>query len=320
MLTYFVWSVGALYHLQFVPAPVGLLLAVGYFVGAIWLLRHLQDRSRWLACIAGSVLLVYLITLAQQPSNDRNWAIEQTRTPLVEIDDDHVSVRNVRNNTYRSEADFDVHYRDESFRLSELTDVWFVVQKFSALEGLAHTFLSFERASEVGPQFLGVSVEIRRERGETYSPIRGLYRNFEVIYILGDERDLIGSRTVMRPDDRVWMYRVNATPGEVQLLFSDIAKQINQLNRRPEFYHTLLRNCTNEIVSHTYELTPAPINWLDPRIVLPGFSGRFAYSQGLVGKEDQSWADLQTESRIDARAREAGLVPDFSMRIRNRDW
>ncbi|MGB7347410.1 MAG: DUF4105 domain-containing protein [Pirellulaceae bacterium] len=316
VLTFALWSVGALYHLQTVPTFVRIVLALAYIAMLIWSFRRIHDRSRWLAVVAGSIIIVYLVTLTQRPQNDRDWAPEQTRLPKITINGDDVQVQNIRNNLYRSETDFDVRYRDETFRLSELTKVWFVVQKFSPLEGLAHTFLSFQRSSNDGDQYLGVSVEIRREKGEVYGPIRGLYRQFEVIYVIGDERDLIGSRTVLRPDDRVWMYEVNATPEQVQQLFVDIAHQTDSLREQPEFYHTLLRNCTNEIVTHTYELTPEPINWLDPRIVLPGFSGRFAYTQGLVGRQGQSWADLQNESRIDDDARDAGFSDDFSERIR----
>jgi hypothetical protein len=317
VLTFFAWGIGALYFLQSVPAVLRVLLAVAYIAGAVWLARFVQNRSHWLAAIALSIGVVYLMTLTQRPSNDRDWVEEQSRTPSIQFDGNRVRVLNVRNNLYRTETDFDVAYEDQDFRVSELTSVWFIVQKFSPLEGLAHTFLSFERTTADGPQYLGVSVEVRREKGEVYSPLRGLYRLYEVIYVLGDERDLIGSRTVLRPNDRVWMYRVNATPEEVQTLFADVADQVNGLIDEPLFYHTLLRNCTNEIVTHTYELTPEPINWLDPRIVLPGFSGRFAYSQGLVGEAGQTWQQLQDDARIDQRARDVGIRQDFSLRIRD---
>ena len=293
-----------------------LILATVYLVGAILLFRHLKDRSRWLAAIAASVIIVYLITLTQRPSNDRNWVDEQSRTADISIEGNEVVIKNLRNSVFRTEQDFDVDYRDLEFQLSDLKSVWFVVQKFTALEGLAHTFVSFELQTPKGPEHFSVSVEVRKEQGEVYSPIRGLYRQFEVIYVFGDEQDVIGQRTVMRPNDRVHMYRVNATPEEVQTLFMDIVAQSQKLRERPEFYHTLLKNCTNEIVTHTYELTPEPINWLDPRIVLPGFSGRFAHSQGLVGAKGQSFAELQAQCRIDEVAREVGLTDEFSMAIR----
>lgn len=317
VLTFFVWSIGALYYLTTIWYPLRVILAAAYVIGAIVLFKRTPRRSTWLAWVAASILVVYATTLTQQPSNDRDWAADQVLAPEVSVSSDrNVRITNLRHSLFRSETDFDVRYRDFDFNLNELESVWFVVQKFTALEGVAHTFISFELKTPSGPQYFSVSVEVRREEGEVYSPFRGLYRQYEVIYVVGDERDVIGQRTVMRPTDRVHMYRVNATPAEVQELFLDVAKQIDKLNSQPEFYHTLLKNCTNEIVTHTYELTPKPINWLDPRLVLPGFSGKFAFSQGLVGKPGQSFTQLQQQCRIDEVAREEGLTESFSEKIR----
>lgn len=104
--------------------------------------------------------------------------------------------------------------------------------------------------------------------GETYSPIKGIYRNDELTHVIGDKRDLIGVRTFHRPDDRVWLYELNATPQHVQTLFLGFAARIKKLESAPEFYHTFLNNCANGITRQTYEITDEPINWLDPRIVL----------------------------------------------------
>ena len=202
------------------------------------------------------------------------------------------------------------------FQLDQLTDVWFLVQRFTALEGLAHTFITFRVTTPEGPKFFSVSVEIRREKGEIYSPVQGMYRQYELIYVFGSEEDLIGVRTVNRPNDRVFMYHVNASPSQVQTLFKEIAKRANKLNEAPEFYNTFLNNCTNNIVRHTYQLTPEPINWLDPRIVLPGFSDRFAFANDLIGDRNQTFVELSEASRIDERARNHGIEPGFSEAIR----
>jgi hypothetical protein len=313
---FFLWSAGALYHLTFLPYALRSLCAAAYFVGGIWLFVRLKNPDKWLALAAASIVLVYLITLVQRPSNDRNWDLSQSLTTRVEVGDKHVVIHGFRHCNYRTETDFDVRYQTIEFKLDQVQSVWFLVQKFSPLEGLAHTFVSFELQTDVGPQYFSVSVEIRREVGEVYSPIRGLYRQFELLYVIGDERDLIGSRTVVRELDRVHMYRVNATPQQVQRLLLDIAERINKLENEPEFYHTFLNNCTNGIVFHTYDLTPEPINWLDPRIVMPGYSDRFAFEKKLIGKDGQTFAELQDQCRIDQVARNAGLVEQFSEAIR----
>ncbi len=317
VVVFFVWSVGALYYLTLVPPAVGAMLAAVYLAGGIISFVRIQPRSRWLSIAATSIAIVYVVTLFQRPSNDRLWDPSQVVTTGVEIENGHATIHGFRHCHYRSETDFDVHYEDFQFRIEDLTSVAFLVHKFSPVEGLAHTFLSFELDSDDGPQYFSVSVEIRREVGEIYSPIRGLYRQYEVLYVIGDERDVIGVRTVVRPQDRVHMYHVNATPKQVQQLFANIAERIEKLRTDAEFYHTLLNNCTNGIVFHTYHLTPEPINWLDPRIVMPGFSDQFAHAQGLIGAQGESFQTLHNRSRIDQTAEQVGLSDRFSDAIRD---
>ena len=316
VLVFFLWSAGAINHMMFLPRLLAKLLALVYFfTGMVFLVRS-KRKNHWRAYAAASIIVVYLLTLIHRPVNDRDWDPTQIETTSVEIKDGHVSIGGFRHCVYRSESDFDVHYRSYDFELESLNKVWFFVQKFSALEGLAHTFLSFQVDTGNGPEYFSVSVEIRREAGEEYSPITGLYRRFELMYVVGDERDLVGVRTIIRPSDRVYMYEVNATPEQTQQLFVNIANRIEQLRSEPEFYHTLLSNCTNGIVFRTYDLTPEPINWLDPRIVLPGYSDRFAHSQGLIGGADTVFSELQQACRIDGRAKEIGLSQDFSRLLR----
>ena len=310
------WSAGAIGHLTFLPAWLRAPLALVYLVGVIVLFFRTKTPNRWLSIVAASVVLVYLVTLLQRPSNERDWDALQEQTPHVDIANGAVTIVGFRHADYRSEQDFDVHYRKYRFELDQLKGVWFLVQKFSSLESLAHTMISFQLDSPDGPKFFSVSVEVRREKGEVYSPFRGLYRQYELLYVIGDERDLIGSRTVIREQDRVHMYKVNASPEEVQRLFLNVAERVNKLERSPEFYHTFLNNCTNGIVFHTYDLTPEPINWLDPRIVMPGYSDQFAFAKGLIGTPGQTFMDLQSQARIDQRAKRVGLDDEFSVRLR----
>ena len=135
-------------------------------------------------------------------------------------------------------------------------------------------------------------------------------------YVVGDERDLIGARTNYREADRVYMYEVNATRRQVQKLFLKVTDRSRKLETKPEFYNTMFNNCTNNIVSHTYRLTPEPINPWDPRIAIPGYSARFAYAMGLIGSEGQPFRELQSECRIDEIAKRAGITESFSRDIR----
>ncbi|MDG2129300.1 MAG: DUF4105 domain-containing protein [Fuerstiella sp.] len=313
------WAVGAIYYFEFLPAPASDVLALMYLVTTATLMLRWPNRIKWLRVTMASVVVIYLLTLLQRPSNERNWAPDNAQLANVKIRGDDVLIDGFRHTVYRTETDADIHFRKFDFKLSQLEKVWFVVQRFTALEGIAHNFLTFGLQSADGPRYFSVSIEIRREQGESFSPIRGLYRQYELIYIVADERDEIGGRTVMRPDDQVFMFPCKASPEQVQQLFVEIAQRIQQLNDAPRFYHSLLNNCTNCIVRHTYTLTPKPINWLDPRIVLPGYADRFAFSNDLLSPEpDQTFSEFQTQCRIDQIARRAGISEDFSADIRVR--
>jgi hypothetical protein len=312
----FVWAVGAIYYFRYVPIAIGIPLAVTYTLSVAIAFFRIPQKRMWLQKVSASIVVIYIITLTQQPSHDRSWEADNKIMPLVEILEDRVSISGFRNNVYRSSTDFDVSYSDLEFDVSQLKQVWFVVQRFTALEGLSHNFLTFSYDSGTTTRYFSVSVEIRRELGEQFDPVKGLYRQYELIYVIADEQDEIGSRTVFRPEDRVYMYPVQASPIQVQQLFRDIAERVNHLAASPEFYHSLLNNCTNNIVFHTYKLTPEPINWLDFRIVIPGYADRFAFSKQLIDTNTKSFPDLQQQCRIDEIARAAGITTDFSTDIR----
>lgn len=317
-MTLFLWAVGAIYFLEPLRPSLRAPLAAVYFLVAVFAFFRIPRRDRWLQLIAASIVVVYLCTWLQQPSSDRPWAPDNATMPSVDIAAGTVHITGFRDSLYRSETDYSVHYHDFDFPLMELDRVWFVVQRFTALEGIAHNFLTFSLKTPDGPRYFSVSVEIRREEGESFSPLRGLYRQYELIYVIADERDEIGSRTVFRPDDRVYLFPVNASSGQVQQLFLDIVDRVRKLREQPEFYHSLTNNCTNNIVNHAYKFTPLPISSLDPRIVAPGFADRLAFSKGLIGAEGESFDDMQQRCRIDEVAREAGLTESFSEQIRKR--
>lgn len=321
LLTFFVWAAGAIYFFPWFPQWIRTSCCVIYVLGFLALIWKSDHRQTARAVLAGSILVVYLVTLLIRPSNNRTWAEDHAHVASVQIDDGTVTINNFRNFYYRSERDFDANFESREFQLADLDSVSLIVQKFTASEGLAHVLLSFcigGDLPETERYYFSLSVEVRREIGESYSPLRGLYRNYELTHVIGDERDLIGVRTVHRPNDRVWLYELNATPQQVQQLFLGFVKRINKLQSDPEFYHTLLNNCANGITRQTYELTPEPINWLDPRIVLPGFSGQFAFENGLVGDaSNDTFAQIKQQSRIDIRARAAGITDNFSADIRH---
>lgn len=312
----FAWAVGSVYFLTYLPRRIAPVLAVAFAGAAFCWARKSPARQTRRQRLAACIVAAWVATMPQQPSNQRDWAEDNLQLAHVQTDGDQVTIVNFRNNVYRSESDFDVNFENLEFDISRIRRVWFVVQRFTTMEGIAHNFLTFEYTRDSKLAYFSVSVEIRREKEESFSPVRGLYRQYELIYVVSSEQDEIGMRTVLRPEDRVFMYEVNANAGQVQQLFTDIADRINSLEDSPEFYHSLLNNCTNNIVTHTYKLTAEPINWLDPRIVAPGYADRFAFAHGLVGKDTESFDALQARCRIDEIARSVGIGPDFSAQIR----
>lgn len=314
---FLLWSIGAVYYLSYLPGPLARAFAIAYTAGAVWLWNCSESKQRWLRWAAVSVGVVYVLTLFQRPSHDRDWDADHARLPRIEISGSDVIIKNFRRCTYRSQTDYDAEYGELSFRIDELSRVWFGVQRFTTLEGLAHTFLSFEITGEE-PRYFSVSVEIRREKGEVFSPLQGMYRNYELIYVVADERDIVGVRTVHRPTDRVYLYPLNASATDVQSLFRDIAARSGEIRERPEFYHSILNNCTNNLVTHATRLTPEPISSFDPRVLLPGLSDRLAHARGLIGREGRPFNVVRELSRIDKIARSEGVTDRFSRVIRTR--
>ncbi len=247
-----------------------------------------------------------------RPSNTRPWSPELTVLPEAEFNGNEIRIRNIRNVNYISEDDFVVKHFDRTISLDDIQSVDFVVTPFQKIPILAHTMLSFGLADG---SYLGVSVEIRSEQGEEYSPLLGLSRQFEITYVIADERDLIRVRTQHRDAD-VYVYPSVATPQQAQQLFVDVLERANQLKDRPEFYHTVRNNCTTNLVQHVNQLQPNRIayHW---RLLLPGFSAKHAYDLGLLDNRIP-FEDLKALAYVNDLANENYDDPDFSQLIRSR--
>ncbi len=320
VLAGYLWAFGALWFLDYLPVWLRSLLALLFLAAGLFLfVGYYWQVGVWNRPImATGTLIVYLATWMVQPSNDRQWCLDQQLLPKVTIDGDLVTIQNFRDFRYRSLNQPIPKYKTLHFSLQDLNSVSFVVQRFTKFDGLAHTFVSFGLETSTGPEYFSISVEIRREHNEKYSPIRGIFRTYELMYVVGSEQDLVGVRTNVRDNDRVYLYRANASPEQVQQLFVEFAGRIDKLHQQPEFYNTLLNNCTTNIVAHTWGLTAQPINLLSPRIILPGYSAEVAYEHGIFGDSSVTYQQLKQQSRIDEKARAAGITDSFSSDIRRK--
>ena len=244
------------------------------------------------------------------PSNDRDWSPEQAVLAYAEVDGDRITVHNVRNCDYRTPEDFTVEYDDRTFDLRTVESVDFIMVPFSSIPGVGHTMLSFGFSDR---RHLAVSVETRKEKGESYGPLKGFFRQYEIIYVVADERDVIGLRANHWLEN-VYVYRTRATPEQSRALLTTVMQRVNKLVDRPEFYHTLTNNCTTNIVRHINQLSPGLVQY-DYRVLLPGYSDQLAYELGLLDT-DSTFEQTKLHARVNYPAYVYRDSPDFSEKIR----
>jgi hypothetical protein len=244
------------------------------------------------------------------PSHDRPWRSNLMLLPYAEIFSDRVQLHHIRDCHYRSEDDYDVRHFDREVWLSEVTSLDFIVVPFKETPSLAHTMLSF---GLLDGQYIVFSVEARLEQGETYSPVLGAMQQYELMWVVGSEPDLIGLRTEVRNSD-VYLYRTVANPDQVRKVFMACVARVNQISRQPEFYDTLQNNCTTNIVDLINQLQPGTIPE-DIRILLPGHSDRLLYDRGLIAMPGP-FEQIKQASRINWEANMNYGSTDFSKAIR----
>ncbi|MBK6630544.1 MAG: DUF4105 domain-containing protein [Betaproteobacteria bacterium] len=244
-----------------------------------------SPRKPWIRraifLVAMLIVLGYAgLALTVHPSNDRDWSPDQARPPKAAFDGDTVRISNLRNTFYRSTHDFDVRWEERTYDLRRIESVWFMVEPFSDWRGPAHTLLSFGFGNG---EYVAISVEIRKEKGESYSPLLGLLRQYELTYVIGDERDLIGLRANHRHDS-VYLYPIRTTPEKMRAMFISMLERANKLIEQPEFYNTLTSTCTTNIVRHINAIAPSRIP-LSYKVLLPAFADELAYDLGLIETE-----------------------------------
>jgi hypothetical protein len=264
-----------------------------------------------LAAGLASAIAFAAVVLSRHPSNDRQWSPDERELATARFTGDSVYVRNVRNVHYRTTHDFDVHYEDRAYDLRRIESVWFVVEPFSGMKGPAHTFVTF--GFDDG-RYVGISVEIRKEVGESFSPWRGVARGYELTYVVGDERDLIGLRANFRHDS-VYLYRTTATPEKAREMFVSMLTRANKLAAEPEFYNTLTSTCTTNIVRHVNEIAPKRVPF-SFKTLLPAYADELAYKVGLLDTT-VAFDTLRARAKINARAAAAGESLEFSKLIRS---
>jgi hypothetical protein len=303
------WVIGAAWYAG-LPRPLGPFLAAALAVG-FPLAWFRTDRRRVAWVFVATAALAGGLWTWKQPRTRAHWAADLAHDPVLSWEGDTVTIDGVRDCRYRTPDDIDVRYRIETLDVTTIRTLDLVVERFHALDALAHTLLTF--GFEDG-RHIAISVEVRREEGEAFHPIAGLFREFELVYVIGTEEDLIGLRTNVRPSSQVWLYPIRTTPARMQALFVAMLRRAEHLTRAPEFYNTLTSTCTTNLVDHVVQLVPGRLGW-DWRMVLPGYAAAWAYERGLIDTT-LPFEEAQVRYRIEERARAAPPDADFSRRIR----
>ncbi|HXE98107.1 MAG TPA: DUF4105 domain-containing protein [Dongiaceae bacterium] len=289
---------------NFVRPWIAVIFAIGALVALVGRYSNRRTRLGFLGVFA-AVLLWWLF---MPPSNNRNWQPDMALLPWAAIQGNRVTIHNIRNCDYRSENDYAVHYYDKIFDLATLKSVDLSLVHWGS-PFVAHTMLSF---GFEGDGFVCFSVEIRKEIGEAYSNIKGFFRQYELAYVVGDERDLIGLRTNYR-GEQVYLYRLNESADLARKIFLDYLREVNALKDRPEWYNALTGNCMT-----SFRINSAPYNpdaRLDWRLIANGFIDEMLYSRKAVDTS-LPFPELKKRSLINERAKGMDKSPDFSQLIR----
>jgi hypothetical protein len=303
------WATLAI-HYSNLPLPLlRSLLAIAFAGFAIWALLIARKRA-WRFAFAGVFTLVVIWWITIPPSNDRPWRLEVAVPPRAIVDGDRVTIKNSRHFVYRSVDDFDVRYEDREVSLARLDSVDLYVSYWK-IGPVAHTFVSFN--FDDGSPPVCISIETRPEIGESFNPIASMFKQVELIYVVGDERDIVRLRTDHRDED-VFLYRIRTTPENARKLFRIYLDRINELADHPQWYHLLRNNCTLNIIRYS-RAVGGQHRRFEIKHLLNGLIDRYVYGLGLVDTR-LGFEELRRRSHINEAALDAGEAEDFSEKIR----
>lgn len=284
-------------------------LAAGFALAgvlALWWAR------RWWQAALVVLGLVGAVAAWQQaipPSNDRRWMADVAELPTATVEGDRLTVHHVRDFTYgASDADLTVRWETRHYDLAALRGVDLIFSFWGPTD-IAHTILSWDFGAG---GHLAISIETRKEIGESYSAVRGFFRQYELYYVVADERDVLGVRARQR-GERLWLYRLRLPPAVARALLLDYLAEINRLAVRPRWYNAFAHNCTTSIRAHAMAVMPVqPWSW---QLLLNGHLEELLYRRGAFD-QSRPFPELRARSEITGPARAAGAGEDFSARIR----
>ena len=302
-----VWGGLALwFQLPVLRLPAVVVWGVGAVVTLVlwWRKRDARVALPWLAAMIA--LMAWWSTL--QPTHNRVWADDVSRMVTGQVTGSMVTLDQVRNFDWRSDADYTQRWEARSYDLDRLRSVD-VAMSYWMGPAIAHTLVSFGFADG---RYLTFSIEIRKQRGESFDAIAGFFKGFETVLIAADERDILRVRTNVRDED-MYLYRLKMSPEAMRSLFLAYLDEGAKLKREPRFYNTLTANCTTIIFEMARRIDPGlPLDW---RLLASGYLDRYLFDIGALA-DGQDFEMLRRNAHITERARAADKAGDFSTRIR----
>jgi len=301
------WAMAALHfdvRIPWLRTPLVILYALA--LATAWIFVKGWWRKIGLTVVGFALVLGWWLTL--QPSNDRDWQPDLAVLPYADINGNQVIIHNIRNCDYRTETDFDVHHYDKTLDLDKLHSVDLYMVYWGS-PAMAHAMVSF--GFESG-DYVCFSIETRKEKGEGYSAIKGLFRQFEVTYVVADERDLVRLRTNYRKGEDAYLFRLQGTREQARQFFLDYVNKMNSLHAQPKWYNAVTGNCTTAIRTQRAAANRAPWDW---RMLVNGYGDTLLYERGAIFT-NVPLSELKTRGHVNERAQAADKAEDFSRLIR----
>jgi hypothetical protein len=302
------WASLAIYYSN-LPEAYRLLAAIAYCLVSFLVFLVIRPRRRavMVFIVIFAVVIIWWLTIP--PSNARDWQPDVAVLPYATFNGNEVTIHNIRNSDYRTETDYTVRHYDKTFDLAKLKSVDLSLVYWGS-PYIAHTMMSF---GFEGDGTICFSIETRKEIGEAYSTIKGFFRQYEITYVVADERDLIGLRTNYRVGEDVYLYRLNVPADLARNVFLSYLQEVNSLKEQPEWYNALTDNCTTSIRGHTAPYNPdARLDW---RIIVNGFIDEMLYERKTVDTS-MPFPELKKRSLVNEKAKGMDKSPDFSQLIR----
>jgi hypothetical protein len=269
-----------------------------------------REVRRSVAALAVTVLVAVWYFGFVKPDPNEDWTLKHERMPHVEIKPDKVHVSNVRNFTWRTATDFTPGWYDREYDLNALNSMYYVLSPIFDLDEVAHVWVCFGFSDG---QHVAVSVEARGVKGRPYRLLGSMFRQFQLIYVIGDERDVVGLRGAIW-ENEVRFYPVRTTDERKRAIFVDIMERAHSLEEHPEFYNLFTNNCLNNLTDHVRRLGGRPLP-SDLRFLLTGFSDRLLFDYGFFDT-DLPFEKAHEAYRIGEWMRQTRLDEDFSLRLR----